>query len=144
MREICVRAVEESLLEVCAFVNEALGMADFSAELQCQIRLVVEDVFVNIPEYAYEGVGESDLPLYGNVLIGCERSVDPPQLVIRFVDAGVPFNPLEAKAVSDSGNQFMEREGGFGIHLVKNNMDLVQYEYRDLKNILTLTKYFGP
>ena len=143
MKEICVKASEDSLPEVCAFVNEALGMVEFSAELQRQIRLVVEEVFVNIAEYAYEGDAESDLPLYGNVLISCERSSDPPQLVIRFADAGVPFNPLEAKAVSDSGSQFMEREGGFGIHLVKNTMDLVEYEYQDRKNILTLTKYFG-
>lgn len=140
MKEICVAAEEEALPRVSAFVNEALGCADLSDELQMQIRLVVEEIFVNIASYAYEDAGNRDSQLFGKTLIACERTGDPEQILIRFTDEGIPFDPLQVEDADTSGKMFMEREGGFGIYMAKQSMDSVEYEYKDGKNILTLIK----
>lgn len=148
MKEICVRASEDSLPEVSAFIAGELGVSDLPPQLWQQIRLAIEEVFVNIVAYAYEDMGEhaggADSPLYGKVLVACEKRSAPSGAIIRFTDAGIPFNPLTVEEADTSGTLFMEREGGFGIHLVKNTMDLVEYTYRDGTNTLTLTKHFGP
>ncbi|MBR4375671.1 MAG: ATP-binding protein, partial [Spirochaetia bacterium] len=50
------------------------------------------------------------------------------------------FNPL-AKADPDVTLSAEERKiGGLGIFMVKKSMDSVEYEYRDGKNILTISK----
>lgn len=140
MREIRLKAQEEFLPKVTSFVNETLQAGELSSELQMQIRLVVEEIFVNIASYAYTKEGKDD-SLYGMALIECERTKNPNRIVIRFTDAGIPFDPLKEKDADTSGQMFREQEGGFGIYMAKQCMDLVEYEYKDLKNILTLTKY---
>lgn len=56
------------------------------------------------------------------------------------IDRGVPFNPLE-KEKPDLTLGVQERNvGGLGIHLVKQCMDQISYEYKDGKNRLTIVK----
>ena len=51
------------------------------------------------------------------------------------------YNPLE-KEDPDLNMPLEERtEGGFGIYMVKNIMDDVEYDYVDSQNILTIIKY---
>lgn len=141
MKEICVKAAEESLRKVIDFINESLEMEDFSQDVRAKIRLVVEEIFVNIAMYAYEKVDEEKSPLYGKVVIACEKKDEPERVIIRFADEGIRFNPLEVGDADTSGELFMEQEGGFGIHLVKKNVDGLKYEYVDGKNVLTVVKY---
>ena len=56
------------------------------------------------------------------------------------INSGKPFDPLARDDVDTTGAMFLEHEGGFGIHLVKNTMDLVEYEYKNGKNILKIKK----
>ena len=54
-------------------------------------------------------------------------------------DHGQPFNPLNFEA--DFSIPLEERhKGGMGIHIIKEAMDAVDYEYCDNTNILKLTK----
>jgi sigma-B regulation protein RsbU (phosphoserine phosphatase) len=58
-------------------------------------------------------------------------------------DRGVPFDPT-AKAEADTTLSVEERPiGGLGIHLVRQIMDSVNYEYVGGMNILTLRKYLN-
>ncbi len=98
-----------------------------------QLRLAVEEVFVNIASYAYEqGEGEAE--------IRCEILEDPLRVWIQFLDSGRPFDPLAREDADTSEEALMAREGGLGILLVKTTMDDVQYSYEDGKNILTIIK----
>jgi len=64
------------------------------------------------------------------------------QITIRFSDQGNPFNPLARDEV-DTDKPIEEREiGGLGIHFIKKLTDTQSYEYKDGKNVLTLTKKF--
>ena len=55
-------------------------------------------------------------------------------------DNGKPFNPLLLPEV-DTAKEIKDRPiGGLGIHFVKKLTDSQHYEYKEGKNVLTLTK----
>lgn len=130
-----VMAKVENLPEVLAFIDEKLEMAGCSMKVQMQIDVAVEEIFVNIASYAYEGK-EGMAEIFFD--IDSEKNA-----VITFVDGGVPYDPLK-KADPDVTLSADERQiGGLGIFMVKKTMDDMIYEYKDEKNRLTLVKKLG-
>ena len=133
MKELEVEAADENLAEVQAFVEEQLARTGCSLKAQMQIGVAVEEVFINIAHYAYA-------PGTGRATVRVEASDDPAAVSITFMDRGVPFDPL-AKEDPDVALPASERPiGGLGVFLTKKLMDGASYEYRNGKNILTLTK----
>ena len=131
--ELVIEAATENLPEVQAFVEQQLEAVDCSPRAQMQFGIAVEEIFVNIANYAYA-------PDKGKATVRVELTEDPTTVTITFVDHGVPYDPL-AKKDPDVSLAADEREiGGLGIFLTKKTMDDLHYEYRDGKNILTLTK----
>lgn len=130
---IIINAVDSAMDVVQDFVQEKLMAYGCEKKPMMQIRLAVEEIFLNIISYAYR-------PEIGKAEVFCEVSENPLSVCIQFMDSGKPFDPLARDEVDTSGVMFMEREGGFGIHLVKHTMDAVEYEYREGKNILTVHK----
>ena len=130
MNELIVAASIENLDEVTDFVNTELERNHCPPELQNQIDLAVEEIFVNIASYAYT-------PASGNVAISITVEEDA---VIRFEDTGNFFNPLE-QPDPDLDKPLMEREiGGLGIFFVKKTMDKIDYMRVADKNVFTMTK----
>ena len=116
---------------VLKFVNNELKTNSMISDSWPYIYMAVEEVFTNIAQYAYPPDQAGEVTIF--VLSGGE-------VMIRFEDSGQPFNPLE-KEGPNLDVPLMEREiGGLGIHLVKNLMDKVEYEYTGGKNVLTITK----
>ena len=130
---IVIDADDAAMDVVQDFVRNKLLAYGCDNKVMMQIRLAVEEIFVNIISYAYR-------PEIGKAEIFCEVTEEPLSVCIQFMDSGKPFDPLAADEADTSGAMFMEREGGFGIHLVKNTMDDVKYEYNEGKNILTVIK----
>ncbi|MBQ1507876.1 MAG: anti-sigma factor antagonist [Erysipelotrichaceae bacterium] len=131
--ELFIEALVENLPEVQAFVEERLNRAGCPMKAQMQISLAVEEIFVNIANYAY-------LPGKGNATVRVEISEDPVMVTITFIDHGIPYDPL-AKEDPDVSLSAEEREvGGLGIFMTKKIMDDVSYTYKDGQNILTLKK----
>ena len=65
------------------------------------------------------------------------------EVVITFIDNGVPYDPL-SREDPDTTLSAEERDiGGLGIFLVKKNMDEVAYEYKNGQNILRIRKDLG-
>ncbi len=133
MKEMSLPAKTENLQAVTDFVTAELEKSDCSLKVRMQIELAVEEIFVNIANYAYR-------PEVGDATVRCAVDKDPLQVVIQFLDQGKPYNPLEKKD-ADISVPFEEREiGGLGILLVKKSMDSIDYRYKDGKNILTIKK----
>ena len=130
---IVVEAVEDSLDVVQDFVKEKLEAYGCEKKAMFQLKLAVEEIFVNIISYAYN-------PEVGKAEVFCEVTEEPLSVTIQFMDSGKPFDPLVREDVDLSGTLFREQEGGFGIHIVKQTMDDVDYKYEDGKNILTIKK----
>ncbi|MBP1537522.1 MAG: ATP-binding protein [Ruminococcus sp.] len=133
MEKLDILAKTENLDTVIDFVNEHLEGVECPMKIQMQIDVAVEEIFVNIANYAY-GTGEGPATVRINV-DNQNKIVD-----ITFIDNGVPYDPL-AKEDPDITLSAQERQiGGLGIFMVKKSMDDVTYEYRDGHNILTLKK----
>ena len=131
--EITVGARKENLPQVEGFIEEHLSEVDCSMKDQMMIAVSVEEIFINVASYAYP-------PGQGMVTVRFEKLDDPAQVIITFIDKGVPYDPME-KEDPDITLSAEEREiGGLGIFMVKNSMDDMSYEYKDGKNILTLKK----
>ena len=131
--ELETAASVNELDKVIGFVDEQLESADCPMNIQLQIELAVEEIFVNIANYAYA-------PGSGNAVIRVGISGDPLTAEITFMDHGVQYDPL-AKEDPDVSLPASERDiGGLGIFLTKKNMDELFYEYRDGMNIFTMKK----
>ena len=126
-----IEANNDKLDEVTDFVSAYLEQKQVSLKVQMQIALAVEEIFVNIANYAYQpGSG------YADVKAHFENDV----LTLIFEDSGVAYNPL-AKKDPDITLPADERQiGGLGIFMTKKIMDDVAYDRKDDKNILTLKK----
>ena len=133
MKCLTVPARSECVDKINAFVAEELEAYNCSMEVQFQLELAIEEIFVNIASYSYH-------PIEGEAEIRCEILQDPLRVELQFLDSGKPYDPL-AKDDSDTSVEALEeREGGLGILLVKRTMDDVKYAYENGKNILTIQK----
>ena len=134
-RELTVEATTENLSKVTAFIDELLEQADCPVKTRMQIELAVEEIFVNIAHYAYA-------PEKGDATIRVERTEEPKEVRVTFIDRGKPYDPLQ-KEDPDVTLSAEERSiGGLGVFLVKKSVDDVQYAYRDGQNILSIRKAF--
>ncbi len=95
------------------------------------INLALEEAVVNVMTYAYpEGHGE----------VNIEVTAYKGRITFIITDSGIPFDPTAKEDVDISLSAEERPIGGLGIHLVRQIMDRVSYEYADGKNILTLEK----
>lgn len=62
------------------------------------------------------------------------------QIVVTFIDNGVPYDPLEKEDPDVTLNAEQREIGGLGIYMVKKTMDEIDYEYKDGQNILRIKK----
>ena len=133
MKDITVDATLDNLEVVQDFVREELEKQECSMKIMMQIEIAVEEIYVNIVHYAYN-------PSVGKATVRCEVTDNPMQVIIQFLDSGIPFDPL-AKEDADITLSAEERDiGGLGIFMVKQSMDEVNYEYKEGKNVLTIRK----
>ncbi|MBQ6265002.1 MAG: SpoIIE family protein phosphatase [Clostridia bacterium] len=128
---LTVEALNENLQTVMDFVDGFLEENGVSAKTQMQVDLSVEEIFVNIANYAYgNGTGTAEISVKS----------DGGEITVMLKDSGIPYNPLK-KPDPDITLSTEERPiGGLGIFLTKKNMDTVTYEYSNNQNILTMTK----
>lgn len=122
-------AEDEALNDVNGFVEQKLEEAGCSMKNQMKILVALEELFVNIAHYAYEGEdGKVELSL----------DFEDKDMILELKDNGKPFNPLE-KADPDVTLSAEERDiGGLGIFMVKKSMDDVNYRYEDGHNIISV------
>ena len=132
---ICtVPAEREQLYRVLEFTEAQAKEAGASRKETDRLLLAVEEIFVNIADYAYvDGRGDVTVKV---------RRTDNAQMEITFSDSGVPYDPLEKPDPDTHLAAEKRQEGGLGILLAKNKMDEMEYERRDGRNILTMKKRF--
>lgn len=126
-------AVKEELPNIITLLETELDKYGASLKTTTQLTVAVEEIFINIANYAYgdnQGICKFSLNYKENLR----------ELTITFEDNGKPFNPL-AKEDPDVTLSAEDRQiGGLGIYIVKKTMDEVTYSYENDKNILKLKK----
>ena len=130
---ITVPAKVESLDQVNAFVEERLESVGTDMGRQMEIMLAVEEIFVNIAKYAYRGTeGEA------TIIFSFDEETKMAQL--EFHDKGIPYDPTSRKAPDITLEPNKRPIGGLGIHIVRQTMDEVKYNFLGGENILTIRK----
>lgn len=121
-----------SIPTITQFVADAAEAAllDEDAVFHCQ--MAVDEACTNVIEHAY---GENP---NSNFEITC--AVEPGKCTIEIVDQGKRFDPTSVPPPEISQNLDDIRPGGVGIHLIKQLMDEVRFEYTGRGNTLTLVK----
>ena len=128
--EVVFPATDESLQKAMQTVEEQLEEAGCSPKNQMKIMVALEELFVNVAHYAYEGKE-------GQVILNLD--IEDDTMVLKLKDSGKPFNPL-AKEDPDITLGAGERQiGGLGIFMVKKTMDDFTYNYEDGQNVVTIT-----
>ena len=132
-KEKIFAAKTESLDEFIEFIEEELAKNDCPMKQEIQIKVALEEVFVNIAHYAYP---DKD----GDVKAMVSFNEKEKAFTFRLIDEGIPFNPL----LRDDPDVTLSAEerniGGLGIYITKKTMDSVMYSYENKQNILTIIK----
>ena len=118
--------------QLATFVEEVCESHGVDMMTTMQLNLALEEAVVNVMTYGYpEGTK-------GYVDISVQSESDCLTFVIS--DSGQPFDPTTKGDVDTTLPAEQRSIGGLGIHLVKQLMDSIQYEYKDGHNTLTLKK----
>lgn len=124
-----VEALRRAQDEIEAFCNAQAWPAD----VVFQIGLVVEELGINVVNYAYEDGDEHEFSI--SVTSGDQS------LTLEIVDGGRPFDPLEEAPEPDLEASLEDRPiGGLGVYLVRTIMDELSYRREDGRNRLTAIK----
>ncbi len=136
MKELKIEATIDNLAQVFRFLADSMENCNVDPKVKRQIKLCVEELFVNIAHYAYD-------PDVGMAKISIDTVTDgngKPRMVISFADKGRPYDPLSAPEPDLEAELDDRRIGGLGVFLVRTAMDSVEYEHKDGQNITTIEK----
>lgn len=114
------------------FLQDVTKGMNLAPGVFAQLNLALEEAVANVINYAYPEGTE------GTVDIDARRERNNLSLVIS--DSGSAFDPTAREAVDISAGVADRPIGGLGIHLIRKIMDTVDYERREGRNILTITK----
>ena len=118
-------------------INELGERHNWSEELLFKVKLVVEEVGLNVINYGYEGDASREIEIRFRGSGG--------GLTIDIIDEAPAFDPLTEAPAPDTDAGIGERPvGGLGVFLVKEMMDEVSYAREDNRNRLTMTTRLAP
>ncbi len=120
-----------ALDEVFGFLEEALAAYGVDATSAYAVNFAVEEFFTNMVKYEPEGDH--------SVSISVEREAN--RLTVRMVDTGVRlFDVTNTRAPNLSASLEERPVGGLGIHISKELLDSVTYDYGNGQSTITFVK----
>ena len=122
----------ETISQLNAFVDTLCEEWSIDMDLAMSLNLAIEEAVVNVMDYAYpEGtVGYVDI----------EADIDDTYITFVLSDSGMPFDPTQKEEVDTTLPAEQRKIGGLGIHIMRQNMDSINYERINDLNVLTLRK----
>ncbi len=124
-------AKRESLDAFRHFVMTMAQSVPLASAVMSKIDLVLEEVLLNVMDYAYASGRE------GTMDVGCGLLNDEFfQVLVQ--DQGRPFNPLSQAAPDLTADIDHRLIGGLGVFLTKKMTDRLAYRYEHGRNILEL------
>ena len=122
----------QTISKLAGFTDIVCEAAGLDMATCMKLNLAIEEAVVNVMNYAYPP------GIKGTVSI--DATISDKGLMFVISDNGTPFDPT-AKAEVDTTLSAEERGiGGLGIHLIRQIMDSINYEYIDGRNVLKLLK----
>ena len=115
-----------------AFVEEVCQSVGFDEITSMDIKVAVEEAVANVMKYAYPPGQQRDVTI--------EAASNELRLKFTIIDCGKPFDPTVQSEVDTTLSANERKIGGLGIHIIRQNMDSINYERIDNLNVLTLRK----
>jgi serine/threonine-protein kinase RsbW len=124
----------ESLNEFREFIKEyCSGIPGVTEEILYDIQLAVDEACTNIISHGYAGMDP------GSIIL--DLDIQPDKIAVSLTDFGRSFEPSSVP-VPDVNATLEERElGGFGLFLIQQSMDDMDYQVTEDGNKMILTKY---
>jgi len=119
----------DNLDKVIGFVERCADRFGLDGIRKFEVRVAVEEAFVNVCHYAYPG-GE------GKAELACGGEGDV--FVVEITDNGVPFNVLSLPDPNTSADIMERKIGGVGVYLIRRLTDDVSYQRKEGRNILRM------
>ena len=133
--EIVVPATLDHFEEVMNLVGGELERRLCPVGVMHKIEIALEELFVNVCNYAYAEQGEP-----GMVTVRYVYRTNPSSITVELSDNGVPFNPLTREDPTKPSSIQEARIGGLGIFMVKKYMDDFAYVYDKDRNVVAVKK----
>jgi serine/threonine-protein kinase RsbW len=127
-----ILSTTQNLGAVRRFVAEHAEQTGFSQDVIEQIRLAVDEACSNVIRHAYADNEEGP--------VNIEVEIDPKRFVISIQDEGTTFDPKQYDMPNLEQSIQARRGGGFGILIMRELMDQVEYHSDGTKNEVRLTK----
>lgn len=131
------RAAELETLGVFRdFIAQACARHQIDAETSYALQLAMDEACTNVIQHGYAGMNPGSLML--------DLEIAPQQVVMKITDFGRPFEPYEPETPDLSAKLEEGDTSGFGLFLIYNTMDSVDYHTTEEGNSLILTKKLMP
>jgi len=122
----------EALNDVFEFTAEFTGANSVGESVTYAMNLVIEELFTNIVKYSADSGHD----------ISIHIDLAQNDLLIKITDFDVEQFDITKADMADTGKSLEERRvGGIGLHLVRNLVDKITYEYEDRNACITLVKH---
>ena len=132
---ITVDATLDHLDDILDFVHEELGKRRCPIVAQNQLDVAIEELFVNVCNYAYEG---SDEP--GTCRVEYVYRANPSIITVQITDWGAPFDPLARDDPNKPTSIADTMIGGLGIFMAKKLTDDMSYVRDGNANVVAISK----
>lgn len=132
VRHLIVGGRYENIPTITDFVGEAAAAAGFTEDEIYHCQLAADEACTNIIEHAYGGEGKGEIKITCRIELGlCE---------ILVIDEGKRFNPMTVPKPDLEADIDTIKPGGIGLHLMRQFMDEIHFEFGEDDNRLTLVK----
>src|SRR3990172_11756769 len=124
----------ESLRDFRGFIKEhCAGQPGVTDEILYDVQLAVDEACTNIITHGYQHLNP------GSIILDLE--IDPDKLTVSLTDFGHSFEPSSAP-IPDIHAPLEERKpGGYGLFLIQQTMDEMDYQVTEDGNKMRLIKY---
>jgi serine/threonine-protein kinase RsbW len=143
---ICINASTEELVKVRNLVENYTNGLGFSEEKSYNIQLVVDEICSNIIKHAYSSILIENPQKRNSLQICLELLRKNSSLLIRIIDQGPPFDPVDYQSPDIQEHIAHPHKGGLGIPLIKMLSDKISYtpsKGDTLKNVLEIEFYLN-
>lgn len=121
-----------SLESIFSFIEQFIASKNIAHSHLFPVQLVIEELFTNILKY--QSAGTSD------VVVHLEKSDN--KLIIRLRDFdSEPFDLTKSNEINTDEYIQQKKPGGLGLHLIKQMVDSLDYEYNNRTSTITLIKH---
>ena len=131
-KKLVIKNDISEISKLATFIEELSEELNLTPELNFNLNLVLEEAVSNVILYAYGKEVQKEIALLANMSNN--------NLIFVLTDSGKEFDPTKVPD-ADVTLSAEEREiGGLGIFLIRQIMDMVEYQRIDGKNVLTMQK----